>query len=974
MRTTMFQEPIKNVLLFADSNSENFNDIDFSEFMTIIANKIENDVFKRINLNIFEGSPSYAALKRHIQANFDRILSDNYLSSNLLSLYSQLYLRNKSAYLFTQEQCISLVESNFNNLISSHSKMSTVTLLNQISNLLIHKNILNLQEIMKPRVEEISTLSFALLNRLIRRTLNDKVSDSNRDNFTKFLNNDLLNLATGEKMINKCRAFNTLVKLNSTSPFHIVSTQKLNNLLKDIRAQSENHDQQSIILMIEALNIYDEVMKNEALKETCDIVIMTIKHLEENVKLEFVMKFIENVSESPSSILNHEQLSTLFKYVTTQLNQIAASNGRVPSILILVHSFTLMKKTKFYDKDSVTAILTAIEPYYNRLGSKDDLSAMKLVVAKIFGEEKVASIEDKIIESYLLDKDKYDNAYTLPLISRIGRVSKFANINLEKTKKYVSELTDKCLTLIKAESVPPITTLQRYIEIQDYLSYDLKLKFVSQILETLPDESIPGFKYIEKFLVNMTLLQIKNESEELKAIIHKKIDIASSDPRFKNNFAKILYRLAKDDSDKINNHLLHKFSMYLREFSKSPEFIQENMAFPKYVNIIVNLIFNMDKKASYNYDGIQSISYAIENLYIKADSPSFDLPRFKLPQIIKFFDRARINLSILKKPILSYFENDKIVEKNYLTGENILLLDRLIRSDNEEESIIKILQRYFPNTEKTQNLLNEANSPRTKLSLIKLLIAINKKFPSIIPDEMIVTQKDFLWNNMIKGDFPEIVKLDALCVLSFVKSSVFRFNSEKENISLIREIVSSIPLRKCLRSIELLSSSSFNRLSRRLMIEISSLYEKEANIDKVTLIKILEKFTYMGWNSPNFYNKVIIDYEKNFDFLSSMDQMLIVSYFARVEFNKEDVVSAAIKNTNIKFLGDANRFDLFNNLVTLGFTNQEWKETCLEKIISSTDMNSAFQKSLPRDKIKYLNNLWKLGDGLVKIKELVKFY
>jgi hypothetical protein len=934
---------------------------------------MENDYYKRISFNFIDSSPGFATIKRYIQSNFDRLNLDNYFSQGMLNFYNQLYFRNRAISVFTNEQASILLESNFNNLVNNHTKMSTNTLLNQISCLMIHKNIPDMIEILKSRQEEISTISFPALNKLIRRALNDRISEFTRENFVRFLANDYLNLATGEKMINKCRAFNSLTKLNSITPFSIVGHLKLANLLKDIRAQSENHDQQSILLVVEGLNSYDDPLKNEALKETCEIVIMTIKHLEENVKLDFVLKFIENITVSPNNILSNEQLTTLFKYVNTQLNQITTSQGRAPYISSLISTFSLMKKVKFFDTETVTTILSLVEANLFRLSQREELKDVKFVVSKVLGEERVTSIENKIIDRYIDEKEKLASTNINYLMSVINKASKFGNINLEKTKQFVNELTDYFVERIKTDTRPPIIVLIRYLEFQEYLSNDLRVKFVTVILNKFTEEYIKEFRYPDKLVFYLNLLIVKAENEILKADLIKKLDLAASDPRFKTNFTKSLQRITKDEINFLNNFSIFKMSNYLREFSKSPEFLAEPRIFNKLIISVVNLIFNLSK-SNYNLEAVISLLNSVEAAYFKANSPAIEISRNKLPQMIKLFERAHVNTSIFKKTIIQFLDISRDHEKNYMTVETIMMIEKILKNDTEEEDVMRILNKFFPNKQKVDSYFNECNNMKAKLNFIKLLILINKKAPTVITDEQINAFKNYLWNDVVKGEYPEYVKLDALCVMTTLKTAIYKYNNDKENNNIIRNIVTAVPLKKALRSFEVLPGNSYNKLIRRLMIEFSSLYEKDTSIDKFLLLRIVDKFTIMNWNMPNFFNKVILDYEKNFDSFTNIDHQTIVSYFARVEFNKEDVISAAVKNINLRFINDNLRFDLFNNLVSLGFTNQEWKETCLEKILINLDLNQCMMRSNFRDKITYMNNLWKLGNWPANINELVYIF
>ena len=267
-------EPIFNIFNFIQENASNMNDADFNDTFSLIATKLENDFNRRMNLFNLEKLLGYQQLKNYIQSNFDRIIGDNYTLQSLLYLLTELSLRNRANSLFTNVQGKKIIEANIMALEANHAKMSMHSLLNVITLIGVSRNV-PAYEYLRGRNEEVTGLGFNLVNRVIRRCCSERISEGIRDNVSKLLTPELLNLATGEKMINKCRAFNTVAKLDHLNPFGFISRQKLGQLLKDIRSQAENHDQQSILLMIEALIYYDDATRNETLKEFYDIVTMT---------------------------------------------------------------------------------------------------------------------------------------------------------------------------------------------------------------------------------------------------------------------------------------------------------------------------------------------------------------------------------------------------------------------------------------------------------------------------------------------------------------------------------------------------------------------------------------------------------------------------------------------------------------------------------------------------------------------------
>lgn len=967
----MFSETLTSLLSFIDTNSASMNDVDFSDMIQIISNKFENDNLKRINLNTVENSSGFQILKKHINSNFDKLLHDNFSNQNLLSLIGQLNSRGRPNLVFSLEQSAAILESNLNNILNNHTKMSTSGLLNSISLLSSQKFIPGVGDIIRSRAEDAQSLSFNMQNRLLKRVASERISNNVREAFVRLLGTEFLNLAAGEKMINKCRAFNAMAKVESMNPFSNMHRSRMAALFKDIRSQAENHDQQSIILMVEALNFYEDPTKNEALREFCEIVSMTIKHLAENVRLDFVLRFVEQISQMRSDIINEEQLRTIFDYIVAQL-QTNDTTKRLPSFNAFLPTFALMRRTKFFDKEVVEKILAYVEPNLHKVSQKDEIRDLKSVVYKVMGEQYLQKMESNVINSMESEIDRYTgnlNQY----VSSIGKAAKLGNINNETTKIFVDTLSKKFFAKLQAEKpANPWVVFMRYLEIQEYLNNDLRTQFVDQLLSIITEADFINSKNIQAIVNSLYLLQFKGENETLRAKLKEKIEIATSDPRFKKGFVNSIARLKENQN--VSNFLLFKMSAHLREFSKDPEFLTENPRFfEKILTSCFYLLYKLERDSTYNTEGVSALMNITDFIFLKASNPQVDIVRYKLPFILKTFDKSHINTPILKKSMISYFDNSKDLERSFLSNDSILLLEKLLRSDIADEELDKVLSKVFPNPSNLETYLNSTTSLFPKVNIIKFYANLNKKRPELATDEFVTKIKNYLLNDIIRGNADETIKLNALNALVYFKNQILNYQNDKEFNGIIRSIFNSLPIRKLFKTIDSLPPNPKSRITKRLMLEFSMVYERDTTVDKFLLLKIVDKFTQLNWMNPGFYNKAIQDFEKTFDAFSVHEHANLIYYFARVEFNKEDVIRASLKNINTKIINDTGRFDLFNSLVQLGLTDQEWKDTCLENLLKDTDINMAYVRANFKEKANFINNLWKLGDWPSNNKEMVYF-
>lgn len=970
----MMNEPIYNILNFVQENSSSMNDADFNDSFNVLAQKLENDSFKKMNIMSMDKNLGFQQIKQYIQTNFDRLTNDNYAMQNLLYFFTELNSRNKAMIVFNREQIRKIIDINANNLENNHTKMSTQALLNVISLLGTSKNI-NTYEYLKNRQEEFIGLSFGLINRILKRCTSNRMGDSVRDNLSRYLISDMLNIATGEKMINKCRAFNVVAKLDSINPFNNFNRGKVTGLLKDIRAQAENHDQQSILLMIEALVYYDDMSRNEVLKEFYDIVTMTIKHQPENVKLDFIVKFVEFGSKLKNdTALTQEHVKTILDYVTGAMVQTGDVPKRLPQASQFLPLFSFMQKTKYFDKETVEKLVTYITPFVSRFGFNDDLRAIKFIIKNVLGEEYYNKFENQAIEDISKDYENRPDQSLMGLLNILGKLSRFSVKNNPIAEAMYANIFAKFDDVLKVDKINVIGLINRYVsEVQDNLSYDQKLSMSEKFLNKISTEEIQTHR--NPVIVMSSILDLyTKDNEALKNKSNELINIAVSQPNFRKSLVPTILKLSKESAKTLTNTTIFKINQNLREASKDSEIINETPKFfEKLLTASFYLIYNMEKNNKYNYDGIGSLLSVSDFIYSKYPDSFVDILRNRVPIMLKAFDKARFNSNILNKSLVGFLNNSKDVERSFLSNDSILVLDRILRTSDTVSAteLEEILSRFIGNDEKAAALLQNQNSIIQKISVIKLFANINKKYPGIISDAYCTNLKDILVEEYIKGSQPENIKLSALFALNGIKNQILDYNNlSKEYNSLIKSVFADSSIKKIFRYVDQLSMNKSLKLNRRFYLEFASIYEKEESVDKFFFLRVVDKFTNYGWTNPGFYNKVMSDYEKLFDSFSSNEHAQLINFFARVDLNKEDVILAAVKNINIKLLNESSKFNLFNDLVKLGFYNQEWRELILEKLLNETDYAFALQKANLSEKINFLNNLWKLGSWPTNSKDL----
>jgi hypothetical protein len=972
LRNNMMSETIINFLNFVQENGSNMNDSDYNDACYILATKLENDIYKRINVVGLEKTIGFQQIKKFIQSNFDRLLTDNFAVQNLLYISTQLNLRSRALSIFTNEQSRKITDTVAANIENNHAKMSLGVLLNLIT-LVSSSRQINVNEILKNRSEEVSQLGIPSMNRFLKRVSNERVGDFVRENVSKLLIPEFLNLVSADKMINKCRAFNVVARLEESSPFNNLSRGKLSLLLKDIRSQAENHDQQTILLMIEGLVHYDDPARNPTLKEFYDIVTMTINHQPENIKVDFVLKFVENIVKIKSdNVLTAEHTKIILDYVVSAI-QSQEEGKRLPMAVQFVPLFALMRKGKVFDQEIVKAITEHVKPFLARMNT--DFRTFKFMIHKVIGDAYLEELENFVVSEVSKDFEAKPELNAIMCLSYLGKVGKFTNKNNPAAQKLIGDILSKIDQNLNNQA-NMILFINRYVEeVQENLSLSVKLQITEKITSRISTNDIANVRNPVDLMVSLSQLATTEEGTT-RTKMTELINTISNDARFKKSLVPTLLRVAKDQFKTINNSVIYKFVTFIREAGKDLQFINETPRFfDKIITSCFYLCYNLDRDCNYTFDAISSLSNMADYLHIKHPDVQIDFSRAKIPAIIKIFEKAHINSVIINKAIPNFILNNREFERGYISSETIMILERFFsKPDSSENDLKEILNKHFPNEEKAQSYLNSTNSISTKIHLIKLFATINRKNFSVISDDYINKLKNYLIEDVIKGDQSELVKVQALFAFTNFKTQIINFNNESKEWSLlIKSVFSATPIKRLFSFVQSLPNNKNSKIIRKFLGEFAAIYEKEQITDKFFLLKIVNKFTNYGWTYSTFYNKVISDYEQVFDSFNSNDHVELINYFSKVDLNKEDVIRASLKNINIKILNESSRFELFNDLVKMGFISQEWKELILEKLLNSTDMTFAIQKANFRDRVYFLFNLWKLGNWPVNNSELVLF-
>lgn len=127
---------------------------------------------------------------------------------------------------------------------------------------------------------------------------------------------------------------------------------------------------------------------------------------------------------------------------------------------------------------------------------------------------------------------------------------------------------------------------------------------------------------------------------------------------------------------------------------------------------------------------------------------------------------------------------------------------------------------------------------------------------------------------------------------------------------------------------------------KKIYNNFAEAFEKEQNISPSNLRFVLKLSYETNWNRPSLFNKIIRDYEKNFEKLYKSDHLLLIDVFSKNNIQHQEVIQAAAKKISKRNLSNEEEIDLFNNLVNLGFVDQNWKELILNSMINDNQFIS----------------------------------
>jgi hypothetical protein len=960
------KEPTVPFLRFIEENAPNMNDYDYIDSIYLLAQKIEEASFRKSNVFAIEKFKGFQILKNWTDNNFDVIIKDNFAKFSFLYLLSQLSMKNRQKVFFTREQETTILDANMQTLESG--KLSLLSLLNTVTLITTFRQ-LNLESYFKGRETDISKLQWRALFKVLKRLSNPRMSRYTKMFLVRFLAFEFFNMTATQPMEAKAKAFNLFANLEWEVPFLNIHS-KLTNLLKDIKNNAENHDQTSILQVCEGLIYYEDNLTYSTLRELSDIVSMTIKHQPDNLKPEFVLKFIELLSQlKQQNIVSHENITIFLDYLNEKLPE---KNIDVFDLNRMMTVFTMMRKNRYFQKEQTAKLLDLIFPKLDLLNSVNaDVRNFRFIVGKVLGTEYQEKLSKEVVNvalAYIKSKPEINLYQGLRILGRVGIFSQGSET--DEISSLVATKLDEVVQTVESTA----DFLDQYVnKFQEFLYIPQRKKILEKIFR-FNTEEFTKIRSNYKLYFNLNEVYVSKDREDLRNKVNEIIKLVSSQPEFKKNLISTFTRLV-NDGNTISNVTVFKVTGLLRQLLKDEEYLKENTnVVERLVMIAFNLLYSAKEENQLSQEAVLSVLNLADRFAEANPNAKFEIASAKIPSLIKTFNAANLNSNVINQLAFQYVEkfkfNPEILNNNY----NVVF-EKIIKSDLPKESINTIIKRDFKTEDDFFNILSRLRG-QSQIQLFNISTLANKKGFEVFTDDLIKRLKNHMNETVLNNaDIPENLRFYYLFTLPFVKQSILDFQNERKNYNqTIKDLYQNTNLRKLLRFYDNLPANNRNLLINRLYFELASAYEKEEKVDKIVLLKVLDKLTSIKYISATFYNKVISDLERLFNSFYTQDFYEFILLFSRIELKKDDVIKACAKQIQLKFLNDQEKVLLFNALVKMSYTNAEWKEMILSKLIQDIDMNLILNKLAFKDKIWFLINLWKLQDWPENREELVLIY
>jgi hypothetical protein len=809
---------------------------------------------------------------------------------------------------------------------------------------------IKVQEIVKSKYPEFSTLA---ANHLLR--ISFRLTHLRQSGFKAMLTSEIskyvFDSIANEKLSTKAKAFAYWSKL-SHDLLLTDYTFKLQNLLKDIRSQIENYDQVVILNLLSGLTYFDDSnMGNEALKEICDILTMTIKHRVDSIRHDFVMKVISYINDiEQERAVKVEHLETWIDYLTSN---VPSERG-----FFSLPIFRLIRKHRYEDKARIEKLYNVLAEKQNvvKIHADENTEAFRSSVRFTLGESAIENLHNSIIEEL---KSRQDTLNTNARVS-VHNLTK-ALMFTQTTNETSDKIHEGLINIINSLEVELSRLRPLLVEVaknsQHLRSYresitDAILKKLTSNIDKINAWG-PSQK-INLILFTMELPLITAEQNNQFKTLRSAV---LNDVALQSRFVNIVANELPSGKINFNKNFMHRLVNTIREFTTNKEFIDAYSKKLLSSLILINYYYTVQNRRTDQGNNNDFIRLADS---LKENNPDLKVmqPGGKLLRLVKHFDMLNIESKALNSELV-YLLKQGINSPNDL----VLALSKLIRMNIPEKQ--ELFEKYIND----QNIHEKFSSIKNISAMCRFYILItdaNKE--KLISDERTKElQREMVKIVKLQDEKPHL-RIEAACAMTNARVDVLRDIDVKELGFTLKDIFAEIQsVRKVTRYFDQLYSR--NELVTTLLSNISGVYLKEQGIDKNSFIRILDLFTKNKWRSTNFYNKIISDYEELFEKCNSNDHATVVTCLARIGLKKDDVLKAAVKNIKLNLIDSRKKINLFNDLALLGCNDQEWKDLILDKLVADGEVSGRNPSFI---QLKTLVSLWALGDWPKNKDEIVK--
>lgn len=925
---------------------------------------------------------AFKILNDYIKQNFEKILSHNFSSLNLLHYIASL--ANTGNKILSNEQSKELVQKNLEHLQQNHSSMQITSVLQKISLLGCLSNYnFTTSEFLTGRENELEEVNVNFLMRTIKRATNNNFSNNARSLLVNFLSNVLMEKMQNERVIIRIRLLNYFCKMDFID-YNLNLSPNIRQIVKILKQEFDSMDIYCLNFFAESLTFWEQNERNRILREVCDNFIIAINNRDPGLNKLSVNKFIGNIAAvKQENIITNEHLMVLLDYY---LEDGSTANRNINEF---VKIYSLFKRMKFHYANYLEKCFDIIFSNMNYLPLDEHFLNFRFIVKNHMRKEYNEKIQN-YLEENSPKKLQEENQGKLSNYNINVNANNFLKMSIFGcNEELVNENFEHYERLLKSYRNLTIKFLYDYISIhQFYLTNNQRDIAVSEILKKI---KITGALVNYKTWLALNELMIPKNNEELKAKYKELDQNITNNPAFKKKLINFFVNESSLNSFNktflISNISFSRFLNHIRQGLSDEEF-SKNLRKIDVINLL-KILTNLVKasktglmKRPLNDDYVYLTFKIIGDLLKEKPDLMPVMNTSTLANYIRILNMYGYESNLLEKLSIESLKNLKTF--NYNNSDQMKLLERIlisyssnpnnnITSNKFSEDKIILIKKFLGDEENFKNLIN--NKIFIMDRILKICAKINSMDKNLLSDGNLKILKDEVFNKIEDDNINNSNKINLITALSNLNNRILRENDFNKYKDKVHNVLKELGLKFLVSHFNEISNNiGKGSFSKFLYNEIEVLYEGQ-KANKTIVYKILDKYSLIKYPSKIIFNKIINDYGEVANNFNETERASLIIFMERINFKHTEIIEDLLqKIKNIKYLNDEIRFNFSMALIKFGYhLEKEGKaKDFLKFFVEEGNILKFVKKNYKREyNLQTINNLIMLNKEF-DVKEIVR--